>query len=227
MAQFMSLLLIISIFITLTVAGKIKEVKKSPKTSLKYTKQDATDFIDSTMPPTFEETTDIRFLYQCLDQHNQYRKNSAPEDANPMDKLFIYSTEVERIAQRRALKVAVSGKITVDSKTVKSLSADGLGENVAFTSVPNMNSSDVSYINCRPIVDLWYMDTFGIERESVSIETESAMNIRQTSQARKLSNSNLRNLIWNQATEIGCAQVASFDKSNSGVYTLCNYKRSS
>lgn len=169
-----------------------------------------------------EEVTDLRFLYQCIDQHNKYRRSS--EDEPTDESIVLYSSEIEKIARRRAIKLASTGKMSADSSVSKSLAGEGIAENVAFTPVAGNNATSAKYIDCRPIVDLWYTDAYGVEKESVPIETESAQEVKKVTISKKLANNQLRNLIWHKANEIGCAQVSTFNPSNAGVYTVCNYR---
>lgn len=206
-------------------------IEKKPlnKYKLKLLKDDlfkaSTESILDGESSEYEETTDLRFLYQCIDQHNQYRKSLENEEGEVSEeKIILFSSEVEKIARKRALKLASTGKMALESTSTKSLSGEGIGENVAFTSVPNNNATSAKFVDCRPIVDLWYSDAYGIEKESVPVDSESAEEIKKVTIGRKLANSQIRNYIWHEANEIGCAQVSTFHTANPGVYTVCNYR---
>lgn len=144
----------------------------------------------------FEETTDIRFLYQCVDQHNEYRRN------NGSSIQFTFNRDVENHARRRVTKMALHGKLLPPDPTTP------FEEASAWT--PGTRPVD-----CRNIVDHWYHQSYPFLPPSTSMKQDGTL-------TRKISNPNIAHVIWNQATELGCAQAV-VHEPNQGVITVCNY----
>jgi hypothetical protein len=85
-------------------------------------------------PP--RETTDLRFLYQCVDQHNIIRNNDG------LDVLLEFDRELEEISRERAELMAASGKLLLPLKDIP--------ENSAFVPIANET------ISCRDVVSYWF-----------------------------------------------------------------------
>ena len=85
------------------------------------------------------ETTDIRFLYQCVDQHNELRR------AAGLSVMMDYDREIEALSRKRAELMANSSKLLNETH--------GLLENSAF--VPSVNET----VGSRDVVNLWFRET--------------------------------------------------------------------
>lgn len=83
------------------------------------------------------ETTDIRFLYQCVDEHNELRRNAG------ISSRVDYDPKMQSFARVRAQKAA-SGKLIPLNES------DCILENSAF--VPSVNET----ISCRHQVSSWF-----------------------------------------------------------------------
>lgn len=144
----------------------------------------------------FEETTDIRFLYQCVDQHNEYRR------ANASSLLFVFNRDVENYARRRLTKMAESGKLLPPDPT------SPFEENAAWTSTTDP-------VDCRTVVDHWFYDTYPYLSPSKATNPDRTI-------ARRSSNPRTGDFIWKQATDLGCAQAV-VHEPRPGTITVCNY----
>lgn len=144
----------------------------------------------------FEETTDIRFLYQCVDQHNEYRRT------NESSPLFVFNRDVENHARRRVTKMATHGKLLPPDAMTP------FEEASAWT--PGTHP-----VNCRNIVDHWFHQSHPFFSTSTPMKQDGTV-------SRKFSNSNITDFIWKRATELGCAQAV-VHEPNQGVITVCNY----
>lgn len=82
------------------------------------------------------ETTDIRFLYQCVDQHNIIRRNDG------LNIMLDFDQEMEALSRQRAEQMATSSKLLLPVKD--------LPENSAFVPVANET------ISCRDVVSHWF-----------------------------------------------------------------------
>lgn len=149
----------------------------------------------------FEETTDIRFLYQCVDQHNEYRR------ANTSSLLFVFNRDVENYARRRLTKMAESGKLLPPDPT------SPFEENAAWTPTTNP-------VDCRTVVDHWFYDVYPYLSPSKGTNPD-AKNPDRTI-VRKSPNPRTGDFIWRQATDLGCAQAV-VHEPRPGTITVCNY----
>jgi len=95
------------------------------------------------------ETTDIRFLYQCLDQHNECRRQTG------LPVVLEYDREMEQLTRRRAELMATAGKLLPLTGTVE------LEENSAF--VPSANDT----VGCRQVVDLWFRNQADTDKKGL------------------------------------------------------------
>ena len=145
-------------------------------------------------PPQTEETTDLLFLYQCIDQSNNYRRRNGNEN------MVNFNRELTDFASRRATKLALTGK----SLPSQLLDEQGIQENAAVI------SSTDSSVNCRPVIDAWYQKSFP---NATKIGTESL--------TMKVKTSNQPLLVWERSTEIGCSRVTS---SPEGSVIVCLYR---
>ncbi|KAI1297864.1 hypothetical protein HDE_04424 [Halotydeus destructor] len=125
----------------------------------------------------YEETTDLRFLYQCIDQHNEYRRSKNLP-------LLEYNRQLEIQARKRATKMALADMF-LPSEARKST----FTENAARTAA---NSA----ISCRPLVNLWYTDA----KDKVPAALFSRTLTMKTTEEQK-------NIVWKTSTQLGCAQV--------------------
>lgn len=58
----------------------------------------------------YEDLTDIRFLYQCVDQHNLLKSQLA-KDPRQASNSVEFRRDLVEIATKRAFKFAISGKL--------------------------------------------------------------------------------------------------------------------
>lgn len=144
----------------------------------------------------FEETTDIQFLYQCVDQHNEYRRS------NESSPLFVFNRDVENHARRRLTKMSLHGKLLPPDPMTP------FEEASAWT--PGTHR-----VNCRNIVDHWYHQSHPYLPRSPSIKPDGTI-------IGKNPKPNSADFIWRWATELGCAQAV-VHEPNQGVITVCNY----
>lgn len=98
--------------------------------------------------PIVRETTDVRFLYQCIDQHNVIRQKEG------LTLLLEFDSEMETLSSQRAQLMAESGMLLPSAKTTSENSAFGVGANETVT--------------CRDVVDHWFHKSQRVKTSSKS-----------------------------------------------------------
>lgn len=144
----------------------------------------------------YEETTDIRFLYQCVDQHNEYRRS------NGSSLLLVFNRDVENQARRRVTKMALNGKLLPPDP------------NSPYEETSAWTPSTVP-VDCREIVDHWFYDSHPFFPAPLAKKKDGTV-------TKKSMNPLVADFIWRRATELGCAQ-ALVHEPQQGVITVCNY----
>lgn len=115
------------------------------------TENDETDSI--------EETTDLRFLYQCVDQHNEYRRKFGNED------LVNFNRQITDMARRRAEKMALTGKLSSSTSDSEKL----IAENSAL-----IMSSPNPFVDCRQVADQWFS---GMKEDNTTLQMSPNRNL--------------------------------------------------
>jgi len=146
------------------------------------------------LSPT-EETTDLLFLFQCIDQHNEYRRR------NNSEIMLNFNRDLTDLASRRATKMASTGKLLVKNP----LQVLGIEENVAFITTRD------PLVNCREMVDSWYTNAFS----DVPKKVDDSGNV-------KIKTSVHREMVWKKSQDIGCSRVTA--STSDGAVILCLYR---
>ena len=126
-----------------------------------------------------EDTTDIRFLYQCIDEHNEQRKSQS------INNIINFNRELTDLASRRANKLVTTRKFS-NSKLLPEI---GIAENAAL-----INANE-PLVNCRKVVKAWS-----------SVSQHSKKQVKSHDNMR-LKTSPQRDLVWETSRQVGCSRV--------------------
>jgi hypothetical protein len=142
-----------------------------------------------------DDTTDIRFLYQCIDEHNEIRRK------HDINNQIHFNRELTDLSSRRAFKLAATGKFS-NSKLLPEL---GILENAALL------STNDQLIDCRKVVQAW----FDSSPSELKKEVHSYENT-------KIKISSHTDKVWKTSKQIGCSRMTLPKKE--GVAVVCLYR---